>query len=129
MKPVFQKVHAETSEDFRLLARDWKITFSCVYEDPASLELDLDLPDAEPDEQYLAFNLAEHAEHGKHRLLSVSPLELRAGRPSPRPVPYWAAYIRGVGNFDKVYARDEARSLVFRTRAELKMIEKAFEKK
>lgn len=42
-----------------------KITFSYVYDDPVPVELEFDLPDGEPDEQYLAFNFAEHGELGR----------------------------------------------------------------
>jgi hypothetical protein len=129
VKPVFQKAHAETYKDFQLLTGDLKITFSYVYDSPAPVELELDLPDVEPGEQYLAFNLAEHGESGKRHFLSVGPVELRAGSPSPRPVPYWTSYIRRVGNLNTVYSLDEARTLVLKSRAEMKMIEKAFERK
>ncbi len=129
MKPVFQKAHAETFKDFRLLTRGWKITFSYVYDAPGPVELEFDLPDVEPGEQYLAFNLAEHGEQGKLWLLEVGDIEVRAGCPSPQPVPYWASFIGGVGNFDRVCSLDEARDMVLKARAEMKMTWKAFEKK
>jgi hypothetical protein len=129
MKPVFKKAHAETFKDFRLLAAGWKITFSYIYDDPCPLDLEFDLPDIEPGEQYLAFNLAEHGEQARRRLLEVGPVELRAGRPSPHPVPYWKSYIRGIGNFDSAYTLAEARAMVLAARAEMRTIEKAFEKK
>jgi hypothetical protein len=131
MKPVFQKAHAETHKDFLALlrTRGGKITFSYVYDDPGPVNLEFDLPDVEPDEAYLAFNLAEHGEQARRRLVEVGDIEVRAGRPSPRPVPHWRAHIGGVGNFSTAYSLDEARTMVLRSRAELKTIEKAFEKK
>jgi hypothetical protein len=127
MKPVFQKAHAETFKDFLALVRG-KITISYVYDDPDPVNLEFDLPDVEPDEQYLAFNLAEHGERGKRWLLEVGDIEVRAGYPSPQPVPYWASYIGGVGNYSRACSLDEARDMVLRSRAEMKMIWKLFEK-
>jgi hypothetical protein len=131
MKPVFQKAHAETFKDFLALLRlrGGKITFSYVYDDPGPVNLEFDLPDVEPDEQYLAFNLAEHGEQGRRRLLEVGAIDLRAGDLSPRPVPPWRSYIGGVGNYSMAFSLDEAREMVLKARAEMKMIWKAFEKK
>jgi hypothetical protein len=129
MKHVFQKAHAETYKDFLALARGEKITFSYVYDDLGPVNLEFDLPDVEPDEQYLAFNLAEHGEQARLWLLSVDSLEVRAGYPSPQPVPYWRSFVRCVGNFDKVCSLEEARAMVLAARAEMRTIEKAFEKK
>jgi hypothetical protein len=129
MKPVFKKAHAETYPDFLALAKGWRITFSYVYDDPSPVDLEFDLPDVEPDEQYLAFNLAEHGEQTRRRLVEVGDIEVRAGRPSPRPVPHWRAHVGGVGNFATAYSLDEARAMVLEARAEMRIIERAFEKK
>ena len=131
MKPVFQKAHAETYKYFLALVRlrGGKITFSYVYDDPGPVNLEFDLPDVEPDEQYLAFNLAEHGERGKRWLLEVGDIDIRAGSPSPQPVPYWASFIGGIGNFSMALSLVEAREMVLRSRAEMKMIWKLFEKK
>src|SRR4051812_31301644 len=107
MRPVFQKDHVETDKDFQLLAASRKITFSYVYDSPGSVDLEFDLHDVEPDEQYLAFNLAEHGESGRRYFLYVGPVDLRAGRPSSHPVPYWISYIRGVGYLDDAYSLDD----------------------
>jgi hypothetical protein len=131
MKPVFQKAHAETYKDFLVLVRlgGKKITFSYVYDDPGPVNLEFDLPDVEPDEQYLAFNLAEHGELARRRLLHLSVVDRLAGDISPRPVPYWASFVRCVGNFSMAFSLDEARVMVLAARAEMRTIEKAFEKK
>jgi hypothetical protein len=131
MKPVFQKAHAETYKDFLavLRTRGGKITFSYVYDDPGPVNLEFDLPDVEPDEAYLAFNLAEHTEQEKLWFLEVSAIDLRAGDSSPRIVPHWRAFIGGIGNFSKAFSLDEARAMVLKSRAEMKMIWKLFEKK
>jgi hypothetical protein len=131
MKPVFQKAHAATFKDFLavLRTRGGKITFSYVYDEPGPVNLEFDLPDVEPDEAYLAFNLAEHTEQEKLWFLEVGPVELRAGSPSPRPVPHWRAFIGGIGNFDKAYTLDGARAMILEARAEMKLLWKSFEKK
>ena len=127
MKPVFQKAHAETFKDFLALV-EGKITFSYVYDDPGPVNLEFDLPDVEPDEQYLAFNLAEHGERGRRWLLEVGDIDIRAGCPSPHPVPYWQSFIGGIGNYDMAFSLDDARAMVLKARAEMKMIRKLFEK-
>ena len=134
MKPVFQKSHAETHKEFRLLTGDWKITFSYVYDDSGPVDLEFDLPDVEPDEQYLAFNLAEYGERGKRYWGALDYTELSTEKPhkpvpAHHPIPYWTSYIRGIGNFSEAFSLDEARELVLRSRAEMKMIWKLFEKK
>jgi hypothetical protein len=129
MKPVFRKANAETYKDFLVLARGWKITFSYVYDDPGVVDLEFDLPDVEPDEQYLAFNLAEHGLLGRRHFRDVSMIEMRMGDPALRRLPHWRAFVRGIGNFDSAYTLDEARAMVLAARAEMRIIEKAFEKK
>jgi hypothetical protein len=59
----------------------------------------------------------------------VGDIEVRAGYPSPQPVPYWKSFIGGVGNFSSACSLDEARAMVLKARTEMKMIWKAFEKK
>ena len=129
MKPVFKKVHAETYPEFKALAKGWKITFSYVYEAPGPVNLEFDLPEVEPGEQYLAFNLTEHGERGKRWLLEVGDIDIRAGCPSPHPVPYWDSFIGGIGSYDMAFSLTDARELVLKSRAEMRIIEKAFEKK
>jgi hypothetical protein len=136
MKPVFQKAHAETYKDFLVLVRlgGKKITFSYVYDDPGPVNLEFDLPDVEPDEQYLAFNLAEHGDSGKRYFGALDYMEFGKGPshkpvPAHHPIPYWTSFIGGIGNFSDAFSLDEAREMVLRSRAEMKMIWKAFEKK
>ena len=129
MKPVFREARAETVDDFMSLTAGQKLVISYVYESSGPVNLQSELPDAEPGELYVAFNLADHGELARERFRDVSALERRLGDPFPRPLPYWSAFVVGMGVHGFAYTIEDARSLVDKARAEVRMLWKAFEKK
>lgn len=129
MKPLFKQARAETVREFLQLVRGWKLVFYYVYTDSITTDLSFDLPDAETDELYLAFNLANHSEAAQKSFREVSMIELRLGDPPLRPLPYWGSFVVGMGPMQTVYSIENAREMIMRARREAQMLWKAFEKK
>ena len=126
MKPIFEHAHAETMNDFMALVRGWKIVVSYVYQGPDDEDLAFDLPDPEPGERYLAFNLARHGVAACERFRDVSMLERRMGDPSPRPLPYWSSFVVGMGPYSHAYSISEASRMVTKAREEMRMLWRSF---
>jgi hypothetical protein len=129
MKPLFKPAHAESWAEFLELTGDWKLTFSYVHEGPFFEDAVLGLPDAEPYEQYLAFDMAEHGPGGHTLFLETDAVDRRAGAPLIRPVPYWDSFVRGMGPYSTVYSLEDARAMVLKARAEMRTLWRAFELK
>lgn len=129
MKPTFQDARAETMSDFLALVKGWRLVFYYVYDSPTANGLLFELPDPEPGELYLAFNLAQHGEEGRRGFREVSMIEQRLGEPPLRRLPYWGSFVVGMGPYSIVYTIDDARTMVHRAREEMRKLWKAFEKK
>lgn len=129
MSANFSKARAETTAAFLLLAKGWPLVFYYVYDSRTTGALPFELPDPEPDELYLSFDLAEHSEEGRKHFLEVSIVAQRLGEPPTCSVPYLGSFVTGMGPYARAHSSQEARAMVFEARREAKLLRDSFREK
>lgn len=129
MNVLFEPARAETMADFLSLVQGWKLVISFVYYGPCGTEIRFDMPNPEPGERYLAFNLVEHEIQARMRFRETSTIARRLGEPLLRAVPYWASFVVGMGPYMTVYSLDDALRMIPKARKEVQILWKAFANK
>jgi hypothetical protein len=126
---TFEWTKAETYQGFLDLVTGLKLVYSYVDDLPTTSECHFEIDEPMPGERYLAFNLAEHGEEARKRFREVSFIEQRLGLPAIRPIPYWSAFVVGMGPYDTRYSLAELNELIKMARKEAEMLQRAFKKK
>ncbi len=126
MSVIFAKARAESTPAFLLLAKGCSLVFYYVHDSRNKPALPLELPEPEPDELYLSFDLAEHSDEGRTRFLEVSVMAQRLGETPVCSVPYLGSFVTGVGPYARAHSTEEARAMVFEARREAKLLRDSF---
>jgi len=124
----FQKYQYTSDKKFAGDVRRARLAFLFVYEDPKNTSL-IETIVAEPDELYLAVNIAEVAPEVRDHLLSLDAIGQKVYQRQTRDIPYLQTFITGMGFFGTAFERKEVEELIARSRADKIQLEKFYREK
>lgn len=120
MRPSFSDAIAETREEFLNQVRNSTATFYEVYSGTPSIELEAVFDDLQQGEIAIRFDMCMHSNDARDRFCRLSDLERRAYRFSAntteRPLPYFGAYVPGIGYTGIAWTSNDIIELILRTR-------------
>jgi hypothetical protein len=120
MQTPFTEAIAETREAFLDLVRNAPATFYEVYSGTPSSGLEELFDQAYQGENFLRFDMQKHSEEARARFCRLGDLERRAySFPvaiMERPLPYFGAFVPGVGHTGIAWTSDDVHDLIARTR-------------
>lgn len=120
MEANFSDAIAETREAFLDLVRNTSATFYEVYSGTPNKDLEGLFDKDNPGENFLRFDVEKHSGGARARFCQLSELERRAydfsATTTEKPIPYFGAFVPGMGHTGIAWTIDEVRELIARTR-------------
>jgi hypothetical protein len=120
MGVAFTDAIAETRQAFLDLVRDTSATFYEVYSGIPARELEGVFDTGHQGEVFLRFDVQKHSDEARGRFCQLGDLERRAyalpATLSEKPMPYFGAFVPGIGHTGIAWTSDEIRELIARTR-------------
>ena len=120
MKPTFSDAIAETRDAFLNLVQNTSATFYEVYSATPNGELEAAFNELYQGEKLLRFDVQEHSDEARARFCDLSDLERRAYDLPPiakeKPLPYFGAFVPGIGHIGMAWTQSEICELINRTR-------------
>jgi hypothetical protein len=128
MCTTFSDAIADTREAFLDLVRNTPATFYEVYSGAPSSELESLFSEASQGEMLLRFDMQQHTKEARARFCRLSDLERRAYSfpvdTLEKPLPYFGAFVPGMGHIGIAWTSDDVRELIVRTRRDLRLLRK-----